>query len=95
MIESIESKIIDIMKQIDSPSASIPGIGLISATTIISEFGNFARFNSSTQWIAYAGIDVGISQFKTKSFKGKKSLRVADRHVAKNSHNLLPRDSSN
>ena len=70
-VESMESKIIDIMKQIDSPTASIPGIGLVSAATIISEFGDFARFNSSTQCIAYAGLDVGISQSGTKSFRGK------------------------
>ena len=70
-VESIESKIIDIMKQIDSPTASIPGIGLISAATIISEFGDFTRFDSSIQCIAYAGLDVGISQSGTKSFRGK------------------------
>jgi len=70
-VESIESKIIDIMRQIDSPTASIPGIGLVNAATIISEFGDFARFHSSTQCIAYAGLDAGISQSGTKSFKGK------------------------
>lgn len=70
-VELIESKIIDIMKQIDSPTASIPGIGLVSAATIISEFGDFARFNSSTQCIAYAGLDVGISQSGTKTVRGK------------------------
>ncbi len=70
-VESIESKIIEIMLDIDSPTASIPGIGLISAATIISEFGDFARFDNVNQCIAFAGLDVGISQSGTKSFKGK------------------------
>ena len=59
------------MNEIDSPTASIPGIGLISAATIISEFGDFARFDNANQCIAFAGLDVGINQSGTKSFKGK------------------------
>lgn len=70
-VESIESKIIKIMLDIDSPTASIPGIGLISAATIISEFGDFARFDNVVKCIAFAGLDAGISQSGTKSFKGK------------------------
>lgn len=70
-IVSIESKIIKIMIDIDSPTASIPGIGLISAATIISEFGDFAKFDNVEQCIAFAGLDAGISQSGTKSFKGK------------------------
>ena len=70
-ISYIESKIISIMNDIDSPTASIPGIGLISAATIISEFGDFARFDNVNQCIAFAGLDAGINQSGTKSFKGK------------------------
>ena len=70
-VESIESKITKIMLDIDSPTASIPGIGLISAATIISEFGDFSRFHNANSCIAFAGLDAGISQSGTKSFKGK------------------------
>ena len=70
-ISFIESHIISIMNDIDSPTASIPGIGLVSAATIISEFGDFSRFDNVNQCIAFAGLDVGISQSGTKSFKGK------------------------
>ena len=70
-ISYIESKIISIMNDIDSPTASIPGIGLISAATIISEFGDFVRFDNVNQCIAFAGLDAGINQSGTKSFKGK------------------------
>ena len=59
------------MEEIDSPTASIPGIGLISAATIIGEFGDFSKYPSAEQCIAYAGLDVGISQSGTKCFKGK------------------------
>jgi transposase len=70
-VMKVESKIMSIMNEIDSPTASIPGIGLMSAATIISEFGDFSRFPSYTQCIAYAGLDVGISQSGTKSYRGK------------------------
>lgn len=70
-VTAIEKEIINIMSTIDSPTASIPGIGLVSAATIISEFGDFAKFDSQTQCVAYAGLDAGISQSGTKCFKGK------------------------
>lgn len=68
---AIEKEIVSIMSTIDSPTASIPGIGLVSAATIISKFGDFAKFDSQTQCVAYAGLDAGISQSGTKCFKGK------------------------
>ena len=70
-VSNLEKRIISIMEEIDSPTASIPGIGLVSAATIIGEFGDFSRFPSAEQCIAYAGLDVGISQSGTKCFKGK------------------------
>lgn len=70
-IKVIESKIETIMKQLDSPTASIPGIGICSAITIIAEFGNFSRFVNADKMLAYAGLDCGRSQSGTQDFKGK------------------------
>ena len=70
-VSKLEKRIVSIMEEIDSPTASIPGIGLISAATIIGEFGDFSKYPSAEQCIAYAGLDVGISQSGTKCFKGK------------------------
>ena len=55
----------------DPPSLSIPGMGPISRAIILAEFGDFSRFPSAEQCIAYAGVDVGISQSGTKCHRGK------------------------
>ena len=70
-INVIESKIETIMKQLDSPTASIPGIGIYSAATIIAEFGDLSRFVNADKMLAYAGLDCGRSQSGTQDFKGK------------------------
>ena len=70
-VTSLEEKIISIMNEIDSPTLSIPGMGAISAATILGEFGDLSRFPSAEQCVAYAGVDVGISQSGTKCFRGK------------------------
>ena len=70
-VSKLEKRIISIMEEIDSPTVSIPGIGLISAAAIIGEFGDLSRFPSAEQCIAYAGVDVGVSQSGTKCHRGK------------------------
>lgn len=70
-INVIESKVESIMNQLDSPTASIPGIGIISAATIVAEFGDLSRFLNADKMLAYAGLDCGRSQSGTQDFKGK------------------------
>ena len=71
-INDCEKKIVDIMKNIHTNITSIPGIGIISAASIYSEFGgNFELFSSANQLLAYAGLDPGISQSGTMYQTGK------------------------
>ncbi len=70
-IKMIESKIESIMLQLDSPTASIPGIGFTSAATIIAEYGDLSRFANDSKMLAYAGLDCGRNQSGTQDFKGK------------------------
>jgi len=70
-ITNIESKIADIMERLDSPTASIPGIGIISAATIIAEYGDISRFANDGQMLAYAGLDCGRYQSGTSDFPGR------------------------
>ncbi|MCH3976605.1 MAG: IS110 family transposase [Bacilli bacterium] len=70
-IKTIESKIESIMLTLDSPTASIPGIGLTSTATIIAEFGHLSRFEHADKMVAFAGLDCGRSQSGTQDFKGK------------------------
>ena len=66
-----ESKIEEIMNIIDSPTVSIPGVGLMSAASIIAEFGDLSRFANADKMLAYAGLDCGRSQSGTADYKGK------------------------
>lgn len=67
----VESKIEEIMTIIDSPTVSIPGVGMISAASIIAEFGDLSRFANADKMLAYAGLDCGRSQSGTADYKGK------------------------
>ena len=70
-VSSLEEKIKSIIFELDPPTLSIPGMGPISCATILGEFGDLSRFPSAEQCIAYAGVDVGISQSGTKCHRGK------------------------
>ena len=67
----VESKIEEIMTSLDSPTVSIPGVGMMSAASIIAEFGDLSRFANADKMLAYAGLDVGRSQSGTTDYKGK------------------------
>lgn len=67
----VESKIEEIMNIIDSPTVSIPGVGLMSSASIIAEFGDLSRFANADKMLAYAGLDCGRSQSGTADYKGK------------------------
>ena len=70
-IGRVESKIEEIMTILDSPTVSIPGVGLMSAASIIAEFGDLSRFANADKMLAYAGLDCGRSQSGTADYKGK------------------------
>ena len=67
----VESKIEEIMTILDSPTISIPGVGMMSAASIIAEFGDLSRFANADKMLAYAGLDCGRSQSGTTDYKGK------------------------
>lgn len=67
----VESKIEEIMNIIDSPTVSIPGVGLMSTASIIAEFGDLSRFANADKMLAYAGLDCGRSQSGIADYKGK------------------------
>ena len=55
---------------------SIPGVGFISAVTILTEIGNFEGFLKPKQLVAYFGIDPSVNESgKFKSDKDKISKR--------------------
>ncbi len=54
-ISEIESEIKKIMDAIDSPILSIPGISYATGSMILSEIGDFSRFESADKILAFAG----------------------------------------
>ena len=61
-IAIIEEKIDNIMKQIDSPMTTIPGISTQTAAVIYAEIGDFSKFSSAEKILAFAGMEPSIYQ---------------------------------
>ena len=83
-IDDVESAIKRIMDEIDSPILSIPGISYRMGAMILAEIGDFDRFSSPDQILAYAGMSPSTYQSGklTASYahmekRGSKYLRYA------------------
>lgn len=61
-IDEIELQIQDIMAKINSPITTIPGLGFRMAAMILSEIGDFSKFNSPDKILAFAGISPSTYQ---------------------------------
>ena len=61
-IDEIEASIKEIMDEIHSPILTIPGISYRMGAMILAEIGDFSRFDSPDQILAYAGISPSIYQ---------------------------------
>lgn len=70
-IKELENKIEKIIKELDPPTLSIKGIGIISCAGIIAEFGDISRFKSADAMVAFAGLEPSISESGTESYTGK------------------------
>jgi len=69
-IVELESQITDIINDINPPTASIVGIGPISAATIVSEFGDVSKFNNPAKLLSFAGLEPGFFQSGTSEHHG-------------------------
>ena len=70
-IDSIDKQLSTIIKDLNPPTLSISGVGVISCASIISEFGDISKFNNPGQMLSFAGLEPGINESGTMSFKGK------------------------
>ena len=83
-LAELQKKIEELASNTQSPIFSITGIGLITGMTILSEIGDFNRFDSADKIIAFAGLDPAVNQsgqFRADhtsiSKRGSPSLRRA------------------
>jgi len=70
-IALLDNQISTIIKELNPPTLSIPGIGVVSCASIISEFGDITRFSNPSKMLSFAGLEPGIIQSGTSSSKGK------------------------
>ena len=70
-IDPIDKQISTIIKELNPRILSIPGIGVISAAAIISEYGDINNFSSPAKMLAYAGLEPSINESGTLQSNGK------------------------
>ncbi len=71
IIEETDKLILEEFSKVDTYLQSIPGIGPISAATIMSEIGSIENFSNPSQLVAYAGLDPAFYQSGESTFTGK------------------------
>ena len=89
-IAEIETEIKKIMDSIDSPTLSVPGISYALGSVIVSEVGDFSRFDNPDKLLAFAGCSPSTYQsgqlYSTHAKmekRGSKYLRWALLNAAK------------
>jgi len=70
-IDPIDKQISTIIKELNPRMLTIPGLGEISAATIISEYGDITNFSSPNKMLAFAGLEPSIIQSGTLNSNGK------------------------
>ncbi len=70
-IDPIEKQISTIIKVLNPRMLTIPGIGEISAASILAEYGDIKNFSSPNKMLAFAGLDPSINQSGTLESYGK------------------------
>lgn len=70
-VEIVKNHLATLSKNFQSPVFSIPGVGFISALSIISEYNNFDSFNSPAAMLAFAGLEPSVIQSGTSDKLGK------------------------
>lgn len=61
-IVELEQEISTLLKKLDTPIETIPGIGPVLGAIILSEIGDITRFKNASKLVAFAGIDPTIKQ---------------------------------
>ena len=70
-IDPIDKQISTIIKELNPRMLSIPGLGEISAATILSEYRDIKNFSSPNKMLAFAGLEPSIIQSGTLENNGK------------------------
>jgi transposase len=61
-IAELEQEIAQLLRKLDTPIETIPGIGPVLGAIILSEIGDITRFKNASKLVAFAGIDPTVKQ---------------------------------
>ena len=61
-ISEVEGQIQECIMGIDPPILTIPGVGYLSAAVILSEYGDFSRYENPSKMLSFAGLEPGYYQ---------------------------------
>ena len=67
----IDKQISTIIKELNPSILSIPGIGEITAASIIAEYGDISCFSSPAKMLAFAGLEPSINESGTLESNGR------------------------
>ena len=70
-LDPIEKQISTIIKELNPKMLTIPGLGEISAATILSEYGDISNFPTPGKMLAYAGLEPSVIESGTLQSNGK------------------------
>lgn len=70
-IDPIDKQISTIIKELNPRMLSIPGMGEISAATILSEYEDIKNFSSPSKMLAFAGLEPSVIESGTLQSNGK------------------------
>jgi len=71
LIDPIDKQISTIIKELNPSILTIPGIGEITAASILAEYGDISCFSSPAKMLAFAGLEPSIIQSGTLQHNGK------------------------
>lgn len=69
-VDELDAQIKECVRGIDPPILSLPGIGELSAAVILSEFGDFTKFDSPSKMLSFAGLEPGYFQSGQSEYTG-------------------------
>ena len=69
-VDELDYQIRDCIRYIDPPCLSLPGVGELSAAIILSEFGDFSKFQNPSKMLSFAGLEPGYFQSGQSEFTG-------------------------
>ncbi len=69
-VGELDAQIKECVRGIDPPCLSLPGIGELSAAVILSEFGDFSKFQNPSKMLSFAGLEPGYFQSGQSEFTG-------------------------